>query len=242
MLSMWPFPHRPCSVHGADGNGLSGSARCPAVHVVRSVQGMHGKLAFWSMAEVRLGCCRAQVDIVPREERCDDGPRPMPAQQAAGVAVPGMPGMPGGAPLGYWQPPPQQGGPAQQMGQVGGGAPGGPPGGDLQQQQQQQHMGMAGVGQPQGAMNPSMIQASCPAHLCAYGLIKPYGSLSARLPRCKGGFAHTYGMSMADSVPACVPCRPTTASRMHSSRRQCSSSSSKRSSSMQPSSSSKRSR
>lgn len=53
-----------------------------------------------------------QVDIVPREERCDDGPRPQPMPS---MPVPGM---------GYWQ---QQG---QQQGQPMQPGPG------------EQHMGM----------------------------------------------------------------------------------------------------
>jgi len=38
----------------------------------------------------------AQVDIVPREERCDDGPRPQPMQPGPGEQHMGMPQRPPG--------------------------------------------------------------------------------------------------------------------------------------------------
>lgn len=72
----------------------------------------------------------AQVDIVPREERCDDGPRPQP-----------MPSMPVSG-MGYWQ----QGQPQQQQQ---------PP---MQSGPGEQHMGIPQ--RPPGMqMDPAMMQA-----------------------------------------------------------------------------------
>ncbi len=95
-----------------------------------------------------------QVDIVPREERCDEGPRPQP-----------MPSMPVSG-MGYWQ----QGQPQQQQQQ--------------QQQPMQSGPGDQHMGLPQRPpgmqMDPAMMQAyymvSSPKYFARILLIDSHGS------------------------------------------------------------------
>ena len=150
---------------------------------------------------------------MPREERCDDGPRPMPPP-TSGVA---MSGMPGGAPMGYW---PQQQQAQPMGGQVGAPAQGmGAPGADVQQQQQ---MSIAATGQQRPGMDhhPSMMQV-CSLDV-SHGRVLGSRPVHAAACCCSGG----------SFMEAWLRCRLfTTCKRNSSSRRYSSSSSSSSSSS-----------
>ncbi len=114
------------------------------------------------------GLVVAQVDIVPREERCDDGPRPQPMPS---MPVPGM---------GYWQqqqqPPPQQ----QQQQQ--------PP---MQAGPGDQHMGLPQQRQPGMQMDPAMMQAyymvraPTPSPLCTFPQLCPSKCVLQQLMPCE---------------------------------------------------------